>query len=311
MQAPDEGIEFGFEKGSWTTQLALSNGTAGAPEVDDGKQIVARTEYVGSAWRMGASAAFNDTDVGDRMGAGLFGAFRVGAVTLLGEVDYFDDDSIGAAGRKLMASLVEADWKVLQGHNVKLTFEWLEPDTDVDEDEQTRTSLLYEWSPIQFIQLRAVFACTTAFRRTICRTGPRRSCSCMASSRPLEDAPDRSYAPKLERFSRFIQPELKRLFGELAIEPGARVLDVGCGVGFATRLFAGLLGNEAQVVGVDLSLPHLRAARADSSPSWVQADAAQLCFSRRDLRSHLELQHSQPPCRSCGRAAPTARSVAC
>jgi hypothetical protein len=88
------------------------------------------------------------------MGAGLFGAFRVGAVTLLGEVDYFDDDSIGAAGRKLMASLVEADWKVLQGHNVKLTFEWLEPDTDVDEDEQTRTSLLYEWSPIQFIQLR-------------------------------------------------------------------------------------------------------------------------------------------------------------
>ena len=100
----------------------------------------------------------------------------------------------------------------------------------------------------------------------------------MASSRPLDDAPDRSYAPKLERFSRFIQPELKQLFGELAIERGARVLDVGCGVGFATRLLAELLGNEAQVVGVDLSLPHLRAAHADSAPSWVQADAAQLCF---------------------------------
>jgi hypothetical protein len=154
MQAPDDGIEFGFEKGSWTTQVALSNGTAGAAEVDDGKQIVARTEYVGSAWRMGASGSFNDTAVGDRIGAGLFGALRVGPVTFLGEADYFDDDSIGTAGRKLMASLVEADWKVLQGHNVKLTFEWLDPDTDVDEDEQTRTSLLYEWSPIQFIQLR-------------------------------------------------------------------------------------------------------------------------------------------------------------
>ena len=103
----------------------------------------------------------------------------------------------------------------------------------------------------------------------------------MASSRPLDDAPDRSYAPKLERFSRFIQPELKQLFGELAIERGARVLDVGCGVGFATRLLAELLGNEAQVVGVDLSLPHLRAAHADSAPSWVQADAAQLCFRDR------------------------------
>ena len=53
-----------------------------------------------------------------------------------------------------MASLVEADWKVRQGHNLKLTYEWLEPDDDVDEDEQTRTSVLYEWSPIQFIQLR-------------------------------------------------------------------------------------------------------------------------------------------------------------
>jgi hypothetical protein len=155
MQAPDEGVEFGFETGSWSTQVALSNGTAGAPEVDEGKQIVARTEFVSSAWRAGVSAVSNDTDAGDRFGAGLFGAFRLGTVTLLGEIDYIDDDSIGTEGRKLMASLVEADWKLSQGHNIKLTYEWLEPDDDVDEDEQTRTSLVYEWSPIQFIQLRS------------------------------------------------------------------------------------------------------------------------------------------------------------
>jgi len=100
----------------------------------------------------------------------------------------------------------------------------------------------------------------------------------MASSRPLADAPDRSYAPKLERFSRFIKPELKRLLGELSLERGARVLDVGCGVGFATHMFAEFLGNDAQVVGVDLSLPHLRAASAEAAPAWVQADAAKLCF---------------------------------
>jgi hypothetical protein len=154
MQAPDEGVEFGFEKGSWSTQFALSNGTAGAPESDDGKQFTVRTEYVGSAWRVGVSALDNDTDAGDRLGAGLFGAYRLGPVVLLGEVDYFDDDSIGVSGRKLMASLVEADWKVRQGHNLKVTYEWLDPDDDVDEDEQTRCSVLYEWSPIQFIQLR-------------------------------------------------------------------------------------------------------------------------------------------------------------
>ena len=54
-----------------------------------------------------------------------------------------------------MASLVEADWKLSQGHNLKFAFEFLEPNRDVDEDEQTRSSLLYEWSPIQFVQIRA------------------------------------------------------------------------------------------------------------------------------------------------------------
>jgi len=102
----------------------------------------------------------------------------------------------------------------------------------------------------------------------------------MASSnaRPLCDTPDRSYADKLERFSRFIAPELKREFSEFGLPPGAKVLDVGCGVGFATRLFAGLLDADAQVVGLDLSLPHLRAAQERRALSLVQADAAQLCF---------------------------------
>ncbi|HEV7605712.1 MAG TPA: hypothetical protein VGO61_00100 [Steroidobacteraceae bacterium] len=154
MQTPDEGAEIGIEHGSWTAQLALSNGSGGAPEQDHGKQFATRVEFVQSAWRAGASLLFNDTEAGNRSGAGVFGAFRTGPVTLLGEVDYIDDDSIGLDGRKLMASLAEADWKIRQGHNLKLTFEWFEPNRDVDEDEQTRTSVLYEWSPIQFMQLR-------------------------------------------------------------------------------------------------------------------------------------------------------------
>jgi len=154
MQAPDEGVEFGLEHGSWTMQLAVSNGAGGGGEVDPGKQVVTRAEFVQSRWRAGASLLYNDTNLGSRSGAGAFGAFNVGPVTLLGEVDYFDDQSINN-GTKLMATLAEADWKLTQGHNLKLTYEWYEPNRDVDQDEQTRTSLLYEWSPIQFIQLRA------------------------------------------------------------------------------------------------------------------------------------------------------------
>jgi len=155
MQAPDEGVEAGFESGNWTAQIAVSNGAGGGAETDPGKQITSRMEFVQSKWRGGVSVLYNDTDLGARTGAGAFGAFNLGPVTLLGEVDYFDDDSIGPNGTKLMATLAEADWKLAQGHNLKLTYEWLEPNDDVDEDEQTRTSLLYEWSPIQFVQIRA------------------------------------------------------------------------------------------------------------------------------------------------------------
>jgi len=153
MQAPDEGVEFGFESASWTAQIAVSNGAGAGTEIDSGKQVTTRAEFVKPRWRGGASLLYNDTDLGTRTGAGVFGAFNLGPVTLLGEVDYFDDESIGDG--KLMATLTEADWKIRQGHNLKLTYEWFEPNDDLDEDEQTRTSLLYEWSPIQFVQLRA------------------------------------------------------------------------------------------------------------------------------------------------------------
>src|SRR5262249_42159479 len=154
MQAPDEGVEVGLELGSWTAQFAISNGAGGGNEVDTGKQYVTRAEVVQSKWRVGASALYNDAAAGGRTGVGGFGAYDVGPVTLIGEIDYIDDDSINN-GTKLLASLAEADWKIRQGHNLKLTYEWYDPDDDVDEDEQTRASVVYEWSPIQFIQLRA------------------------------------------------------------------------------------------------------------------------------------------------------------
>ena len=100
----------------------------------------------------------------------------------------------------------------------------------------------------------------------------------MASSRPLADSPRRSYAGKLERFSRFIAPELRGVFAELGLAADARVLDVGCGVGVATRMVADLLGRQAQVVGLDLSMPHLHAARGPGAVEFVQADASKLCF---------------------------------
>ncbi len=154
MTAPDNGVEVGWERGAYTAQLALSNGTSAGPEDNRGKQASFRGEYVQSIWRAGASASFNDSELGDMNAYAVHGAVRTGPVVWLGEVDYIDDKSLGVSGRKQLVSLAEADWLIHPGHNLKLTYEVLEPDEDVDEDEQTRSSLVYELSPVEFLQLR-------------------------------------------------------------------------------------------------------------------------------------------------------------
>jgi hypothetical protein len=154
MTTSDNGVEVGYESGRWTAQLAVSNGTAGGPEEDSGKQITLRAEHVRSAWRAGVSASSNNADVGDREAFAVHAAVRTGPVVWLGEADYVKDDALGASGRTLLAALGEANWLVRPGHNLKLTVEYFEPDDDVDEDEQNRYSLVYELAPIEFLQLR-------------------------------------------------------------------------------------------------------------------------------------------------------------
>lgn len=151
---PDRGVEVGLETGAWSAQLALSNGTAGGPETDDGKQVSVRAEHIQSVWRLGASFNYNDADAGERQMQGVFAGLRTGPIAWLAEADYITDDSFPER-RKLWAGLLEGNWLFLPGHNLKLTAEYFDPDDDVDEDEQNRFSLVWEYVPMQFLQLRA------------------------------------------------------------------------------------------------------------------------------------------------------------
>jgi len=155
MQAPDRGWEVGWEKGPWNAQLSVSNGTAGAREIDSNKQVTLRAERVGPVWRAGFSLLDNGSVAGHRKGFAVHGGANWRRFTWIGELDHFDDEGIGANGRKLLATLSEVDWNLHRGGNLKLTYEWFDPDRRVAHDAQTRTSLVYEWAPFQFVQLRA------------------------------------------------------------------------------------------------------------------------------------------------------------
>jgi len=150
---PDNGFELGFESRSWTVQLALSNGTAGGPEADPGKQTSLRAEYVQPAWRLGASFNHNDADAGVRRMQNVFAGAKTGPVAWLAEVDYIVDDSLEPQ-RAQTVGLLEANWGYRRGHNLKATAEHFDPDDDVDEDQQARYSLVWEHTPIQFLQAR-------------------------------------------------------------------------------------------------------------------------------------------------------------
>src|SRR5262249_130938 len=145
----------GLEHGHWDAQLAITNGTASGAEVDHGKQYSGQLSYVESRWRLGVAANFNKAELGNKSAAGLFAGLRTGPISWLGQVDVIDDKSLPVLSGRELATLLEANWRIAQGHNLKLTHEYLDPNRSVSNDAQTRYSIVYEMSPIQYVQIRA------------------------------------------------------------------------------------------------------------------------------------------------------------
>jgi hypothetical protein len=155
MGFPDTGAEVGWESGAWSAQFAITNGTALDSEVDNGKQYTAQGVYVAGRWRLGAAANLNSRDIGDRTAYGVFGGLRTGPIAWLAEADLVTDDSLPEDERDMVTGLLEANWLLRQGHNLKLTAEYYDPSRDLSADQQERYSLVYEYTPVQFLQVRA------------------------------------------------------------------------------------------------------------------------------------------------------------
>lgn len=150
---PDRGVQLGFESSRWSHAVAVTNGSGGGLETDNGKQVSLMTTYVTNRWRIGASANHNDADAGDRTMANLFGGVKTGPVAWLFEVDVIRDELPNGEQDRL-AGFLEGNWRIRRGHNLKLTYEYFDPDNDISEDHETRWSALYEWTPLPFLQAR-------------------------------------------------------------------------------------------------------------------------------------------------------------
>ena len=155
MTTPDQGVEFGWEHNAWDAQFAVTNGTVGGPEVDHGKEYSAQLIYVEPRWRVGVGANLNDQEIGNKSALALFGGLKTGPVAWLAQVEVVDDKSIPNGAGRAFATLLEANLLLAAGNNLKFTSEFLNPNREASHEEQTRLSIVYELTPIQFVQLRA------------------------------------------------------------------------------------------------------------------------------------------------------------
>lgn len=151
---PDRGLQMGYEAGPWSTQVTVTNGSGGGPETDTGKQLSWVAHFVRQRWRAGASFNLNDAEAGDRQMQNLFFGLRTGPVVWLAEADLITDDLPSGAQQDAIATLLEGNWLFRRGHNLKVSYEYFDPNDDIDEDHQVRWSLVWEYTPVQFLQGR-------------------------------------------------------------------------------------------------------------------------------------------------------------
>jgi hypothetical protein len=158
MTTPDKGVELGYERPGWSAQLDYTRGAANA-QSHAGHQTTLQVVRIRTGYRVGSALSVTTSALGERRALGVFAGVRTGRIAWLGEVDSVRDEGYPEGARRFVAALGEADWAFAKGHNLKFTAEFHDPDRAVAEDQKTRFSVLWEWTPVPFVQLR------TGYRR--------------------------------------------------------------------------------------------------------------------------------------------------
>lgn len=154
FDTPDDAVEFGLELPRWSAQAAFGNGTAGAGNLPGRDQTSLSMSYVLPRWRIGTSVNLNNDPLGDREMLAVFAGFRTGPISWLAEVDEISDDLAGGGSRDTRATLLEGNWRIRRGHNLKVSYEFLDPSSLAGDDEQERYRVVWEFSPFQLFQAR-------------------------------------------------------------------------------------------------------------------------------------------------------------
>ena len=146
----DVGVEFGFEPGSWSLQVAATNGTGSSLESNRSKRVTSSLAYVRKLFRLGGSYSTNKDAQGvETVISGINGGVQLGRVGILAEGAVID-----GSGVEQRVSIVEFNLLLSRGNNLKFSYEYHDPDRKIFENARERYSVVYEPFLNQFTQLR-------------------------------------------------------------------------------------------------------------------------------------------------------------
>ena len=146
---PDRGVQVIYEDGPWSMQLSATNGTGGGAERDTGKAAELDRRVCPAAIGGSASASTRTTQTSATGGCktclrGLRPDPSPGCLRLISSLT----TSPPAASATLLPGLAEGNWLFARGHNLKVSYDYFDPDLDVSEDHQVRWSVLWEYHAV-------------------------------------------------------------------------------------------------------------------------------------------------------------------
>ena len=143
----DTGAEVGIEPGPFSFSLSVTNGATA-----DALKFAGYGYFISDYGLLGLSASSeHDTATNLRRVKNIFGGIHLGRFSLLGEVDRITDSDTEIEQE---AALIEMNYLIAKGANLKITFEYLKPDLTQPAINQDRLSVVYEPFVNQFLQIR-------------------------------------------------------------------------------------------------------------------------------------------------------------
>ena len=165
------GIEAAVSPGGLTLMGGFYNATDGFGAASGNtKAFLGRAEYMwspseGVHLMLGGNVFANGLlrvpvayPAGSKQAAyGGFGSLSVGQLTLLGEADWVRSTGGGALVAKAFILYGEADYPVVQGVDLKVMYDFLDPDTEFKTGTASRFSVGVEFFPLPGVELRPLY----------------------------------------------------------------------------------------------------------------------------------------------------------